>query len=113
MALLGLPLNTSNLIAGIIVLGLCIDYGICMVYARWRGMSRDVFRAVTLSATTTVLGAAALLLARHPAFFSIGVTLVAGVAAGYLAAALLLPALLTLWPRLGPPPAAGRKEETL
>jgi len=111
MALLGLPLNVSNLVAGIIVLGLCIDYGICMVYARARGMSRDVFRAVTLSAATTVLGAAALLLARHPAFFSIGVTLVAGVAAGYLAAALLLPALQTLWPCLGLPPAGEEKAE--
>jgi len=109
MALLGLPLNVSNLVAGIIVLGLCIDYGICMVYARARGMSRDVFRAVTLSAATTVLGAAALLLARHPAFFSIGVTLVSGVAAGYLAAALLLPALQTVWPCLGLPP--GGEEE--
>lgn len=111
MALCGLPLNTSNLIAGIIVLGLCIDYGICMVYAHRRGLRRDVFRAVTLSATTTVLGAAALLLARHPAFFSIGVTLVAGVAAGYLSAWLLLPALQTVWPRLNPPQDDPRKEE--
>ena len=103
MALFGLPLNISNLIAGIIVLGLSIDYGICMVYAHRRGMRREVFRAVTLSALTTVLGAGVLLLARHPAFFSIGVTLVAGVSAGYLYAWLVLPALQTIWPRLNPP----------
>jgi len=103
MALFGLPLNISNLIAGIIVLGLSIDYGVCMVYAHRRGMRREIFRAVTLSALTTVLGAGVLLLARHPAFFSIGVTLVAGVSAGYLYAWLVLPAMQTLWPRLNPP----------
>ncbi len=114
MALAGQPLNISNLIAGIIVLGLCIDYGICMAYAHRRGMRRDVFRAVTLSALTTALGAGVLLLARHPAFLSIGVTLVFGVSAGYLYAWLVLPAMQTLWPRLNPPAddarGAGRKE---
>ena len=102
MSLLGLPLNISNLIAGIILFGLCMDYGICMVYAHKRGMRRDVFRAVTLSAVTAVLGSGVLLLARHPAFFSIGVTLVSGVSAGYLYAWLVLPALQTVWPSLNP-----------
>jgi predicted exporter len=110
MALCGLPLNIANLIAGVMLLGLCIDYGICMVYAHQRGMRRDVFRAVTLSAVTTVLGAAVLLLARHPAFFSIGVTLVSGVSAGYLYAWLVLPALQTVWPRLNPADTAGKGE---
>jgi len=91
------------MIAGIIVLGLCIDYGICTVYAHRRGMRRDMSHAMTLSALTTVLGAAVLLLARHPAFFSIGVMLVSGITAGYIYAWLVLPALQTLWPRLNPP----------
>ncbi len=116
MALLGLPLNISNLIAGIIVFGLCIDYGISMVYAQRHGIRSEVLRAVTLSAATTVLGAAVLLLARHPAFFSIGVTLVAGVAVGYLYAWLALLALQTVWPRGNPPalapPLAGPRQAT-
>jgi len=111
MALLGLPLNISNLIAGIILFGLCMDYGICMVYAHKRGMRRDVFRAVTLSALTAVLGSGVLLLARHPAFFSIGVTLVSGVSAGYLYAWLALPALQTVWPRLNPADVSVDKKE--
>ena len=111
MALAGQSLNISNLIAGIIVLGLCIDYGICMAYAHRRGMRRDVFRAVTLSALTTALGAGVLLLARHPAFMSIGITLVFGVAAGYLYAWLALPALQTVWPRLNPPADDARGDE--
>ena len=103
MALWGLSLNISNLIAGILVFGLCIDYGICMAYAQRRGMRRDMFRAVTLSALTTALGAAVLLIAEHPAFLSIGITLVFGVTAGYLYAWLALPALQILFPRLNPP----------
>ena len=110
MALWGLSLNVSNLIAGILVFGLCIDYGICMAYAQRRGMRRDMFRAVTLSALTTALGAAVLLIADHPAFLSIGVTLVFGVSAGYLYAWLALPALQTLFPRLNPPDADVSKE---
>jgi len=98
MAFLGRSLDVSNLIAGIIVLGLCIDYGICMVFAYRDGMQEDVFQAVTLSAVTTVLGAGVLLLAKHPALFSIGVTLVAGVSAGYLCAWLTLRALYSLVP---------------
>lgn len=103
MALWGLSLNISNLIAGILVFGLCIDYGICMAYAYRRGMRRDMFRAVTLSAATTALGAAVLLIAKHPAFLSIGITLVFGVTAGYLYAWLALPALQILFPSLNPP----------
>lgn len=110
MALWGLSLNVSNLIAGILVFGLCIDYGICTAYAQRRGMRRDMFRAVTLSALTTALGAAVLLIADHPAFLSIGVTLVFGVSAGYLYAWLALPALQTLFPRLNPPDADVSKE---
>ena len=103
MALWGLSLNVSNLVAGILVFGLCIDYGICMAYAQRRGIRRDMFRAVTLSALTTALGAAVLLIADHPAFLSIGITLVFGVSVGYLYAWLVLPALQTLFPRLNPP----------
>jgi predicted exporter len=96
MAFLGRSLDVSNLIAGIIVVGLCIDYGICMVFAYRDGIQADVFQAVTLSAVTTVLGAGVLLLAKHPALFSIGVTLVAGVSAGYLCAWLTLRAVYSL-----------------
>ena len=115
MKLCGLPLNLSNMIAGIIVLGLCIDYGICTVYAHQRHMRDDMELAMTLSALTTVLGAAVLLLARHPAFFSIGVMLVSGITAGYLFAWLVLPAAQTVWPRLNPPltdAGEGEGEET-
>lgn len=96
MVFIGRSLDVSNLIAGIMVLGLCIDYGICMVFAYRDGIQNHVFKAVTLSAVTTILGAGVLLLAKHPALFSIGVTLVAGVSAGYLCAWLTLRAVYSL-----------------
>jgi predicted exporter len=96
MVFIGRSLDVSNLIAGIMVLGLCIDYGICMVFAYRDGIQGHVFQSVTLSAVTTILGAGVLLLAKHPALFSIGVTLVAGVSAGYLCAWLTLRAVYSL-----------------
>ena len=96
MVFFGRSLDVSNLIAGIMVLGLTIDYGICMVFAYRDGIQEEVFQAVTLCAVTTVLGSVVLLLAKHPALFSIGVTLVAGVSAGYLCAWLTLRAVYSL-----------------
>jgi predicted RND superfamily exporter protein len=49
--------------------------------------------AVTFAAATTLMGAGVLLFARHPALHSIGVTLVAGVGCGYLAAIGVVPVL--------------------
>jgi predicted exporter len=96
MVYLGRSLDVSNLIAGIMVLGLCIDYGICMVFAYRDGIQGNSFRALTLSAVTTIMGAGVLLLAKHPALFSIGVTLVAGISAGYLCSLLTLRAIYSL-----------------
>ncbi|MEI7948200.1 MAG: hypothetical protein WCJ02_15975, partial [bacterium] len=96
MVFLGRSLDVSNLIAGIMVLGLTIDYGICMAFAYRDGIQGNSFRALTLSAVTTILGAGVLLLAKHPALFSIGVTLVAGISAGYFCALLTLRAIYSL-----------------
>ena len=93
VSLLGLDLNVTNIIAGIVVVGLCIDYGIFVACACARRLDVGAVTSVSLSAVTTVIGAGALLFARHPALFSIGVTLVAGVFSGYLAAVLVVPSL--------------------
>jgi predicted RND superfamily exporter protein len=52
---------------------------------------------VHLSALTTIVGAGVLLLARHPALFTIGVTLTIGVVCGYFSALLVIPALARIW----------------
>lgn len=93
LPLFGVKMNAPAIIAGMVVVGLCVDYGIFMAYS-----SRYVLRigtrlAVFLSAFTTIIGAGALLFADHPVFFTIGATLVTGVLGGYIASVLVVPAL--------------------
>ena len=89
----GLSVNIPTLISGIVVIGLAIDYGIFMVFGFKRGTLPEVLTAVTLSTLTSLIGAGVLLLTRHPALFSIGVTLVAGLTAGYVTALCAVPFL--------------------
>ncbi len=96
LTLLQVPLNVVSLIAAIVVTGLCIDYGIFYSYACMYRLDADTPVAVALSAGTTLAGAGALLFANHPALFSIGLTLVCGVSAGYLTARLVIPACCRL-----------------
>ncbi len=93
MSLFGISLNIANLIAGIVAMGLCIDYGIFMTYRYEHDLKRSAVLAVTISAVTTLIGAGVLLFARHPALFSIGLTLVIGVLAGYVSSVVVIPAL--------------------
>jgi predicted exporter len=93
MGLLQIDMNVVNLIAAVVVIGLCIDYGIYYTHAYAHGLHVGTTEAVALSAGATLLDACALLFARHPALFSIGLTLVSGVLTGYLTALLAVPAL--------------------
>lgn len=90
---LGLSMNAPSVISAMVVVGLCIDYGIFMVHARHYRLEAGTQMAVTLSAVTTLIGTGVLLFARHPIFFSIGVTMVTGVLAGYIASMLVVPSL--------------------
>ncbi|MFW6044366.1 MAG: MMPL family transporter [Planctomycetota bacterium] len=98
MTLAGLPLDIANMIAGIVVVGLCIDYGIFMVHgcASAPRALVSIRRAITLSTATTLMGAGVLVFASHPALFSIGITLVVGVTAGFLTAILAVPGICAL-----------------
>ncbi len=91
----GLSVNIPTLISGIVVIGLSIDYGIFMVFGCKRGTLPEVCTAVTLSTLTTLIGAGVLVLTRHPALFSIGVTMVAGLTAGYATALCAVPFLFS------------------
>lgn len=96
LAIIGLPLNVSSLISGVVVFGLCIDFGIHVLHACQHHAGKATRAAITLAATTTLLGAGVLLFARHPALFSVGVTLVSGVGVGYVAAMWVVPAFHAL-----------------
>lgn len=97
MALLNRPLNMANLISGIVVFGLSIDFGMHILHACRHPQGRQARTAVTFAMLTTIMGAAALLFAHHPAMHAIGLTLVIGVGLGYIAAMWLIPALYAVW----------------
>ena len=93
MGLLGVEFNIFNIAATILVIGICVDYGIFMV-CRLAGESDPAAtRAVLVSGLTTLAGLGALALARHPSMHSIGLTVLLGVGAGIPAALLVIPAL--------------------
>lgn len=94
--LLGRSLNVMNLLAGIIVVGLCIDYGIFYVHAHVHALKLGTRTAISLSAGTTLIGVGALMFARHPALFAVGLTLMCGISAGYVTSMLVVPALCRL-----------------
>jgi hypothetical protein len=92
LAALGMSLNAASMIAALLVVGLCIDYGIFMVYHQRRRGSSCLRAAVGLSAATTLVGAGSLVFAVHPVMRSIGVAATSGVASGYLGAVAVIPA---------------------
>jgi predicted exporter len=98
MAALHRSLNVANLISGVVVFGLCIDFGVHILHAWRHKESRTTRLAVTFAAATTLMGAGVLLFARHPALHSIGLTLFVGVGVGYVAAMWAVPALCGLLP---------------
>jgi predicted exporter len=93
MGLAGQTLNVANLISGIVVFGLSIDFGMHILHACRHPQGRHARVGVTFAAITTVMGAAVLLLAHHPALYSIGLTLTLGVGFGYMAAMWIVPVL--------------------
>jgi predicted RND superfamily exporter protein len=97
MAASGRQLNMANVFAGIVVFGLSLDYGFIMMHSYRHRLSEGTKTSVHVSALTTVIGTAALLLAWHPVLFSMGLTLTIGILAGYVTAMWVVPALYALW----------------
>lgn len=98
LATTSLTLNLASIIAVIAVIGLCVDHGAFVVHA-WSRSDATLLNgmaSVHLAAWTTLIGAGSLLFARHPALFSVGVTLFTGGLVGYLTAMLVLPGLCHL-----------------
>jgi predicted exporter/2-polyprenyl-3-methyl-5-hydroxy-6-metoxy-1,4-benzoquinol methylase len=100
LGLLGLPIDISNFIFVIFVVGVGGDYSLFLVSAELeplRGYPRRTAStggAVTVSALTTLLGMGCLVLARHPALFSVGLTALLGISFSLLATLILVPACM-------------------
>ncbi|MBN2644654.1 MAG: MMPL family transporter [Desulfuromonadaceae bacterium] len=97
MGWLGWPVNLFNVIASVLVVGLGVDYGIFML-SRCDGVVEDATgrgmeRAVLVSALTTVAGFGSLVLARHPALHSIGLSVLLGIGMAGGTALWILPLL--------------------
>jgi predicted exporter len=67
-----------------------------MIYRVTEGHDRSTDLAVLLGGLTTVAGIGMLVLARHPALHSIGITLLLGLAGAIPSALLVIPALFHL-----------------
>ncbi len=93
MGMLGIEFNIFNIAATILVIGLCVDYGIFMVCRLTEGSNHAAGRAVLVSGLTTLAGLGSLALAKHPSMHSIGITVLLGIGAGISAALLVIPAL--------------------
>ena len=89
----GQPLTAPSLVALMIGVGLSIDYSVFLLYSLQHKIDTGTAKAITISAATTLIGALSLLVAKHPALFSIGLALSTGLGAGWLSAQLIVPAL--------------------
>jgi predicted exporter len=93
MGMLGMEFNLFNIVATILIIGLCVDYGIYIVCKITDGLDHAAERAVLASGMTTLAGFGSLVLARHPAMHSVGVTVLLGIGFGIASALLVIPAL--------------------
>jgi len=93
MGALGMRINLFNIIATVLIIGLCVDYGIFMVSHAGDEADPATSRAVLVSGLTTIAGFGVLALARHPALQSLGLTVLLGFGAAVPAALFVIPAL--------------------
>ncbi|HVS72089.1 MAG TPA: C45 family autoproteolytic acyltransferase/hydrolase [Phycisphaerae bacterium] len=88
--LMGGGLNLLSLVPLLFTLGVAVDYGVYAAAGARGDFSEEEAgrkrRATALCAMTTIVGSGALVLAGHPALRWLGLTLVAGIAGGYLTA---------------------------
>ena len=90
---LGIAFNLFNVVAAILIIGLGVDYGIFMVTKLTQSLDDATERAVFVSGLTTIAGFGALILARHPALHSIGLSVLIGIGAAIPAALVVIPAM--------------------
>jgi predicted exporter len=93
MGFFGMRFNLFNIVATILVIGLGVDYGIFMVCRLTEAYDHLTERAVLISGLTTLSAFGALVLARHPALHSIGVTVLFGIGAAIPSALFVIPAI--------------------
>jgi hopanoid biosynthesis associated RND transporter like protein HpnN len=103
----GLAWNPANVVALPLLLGIGLDNGVHVLHDYWHRpdrkqpwqLKRSVARGIVVAGLTTLIGFAALALARHRGMASLGLVMSVGVAWCLLAAVIVLPALLQASPK--------------
>jgi predicted exporter/SAM-dependent methyltransferase len=97
LGLCGVPIDLSNFIFVVFVIGVGGDYSLFLLMAEleplrgYASRTASMGGAVTLCALTTLFGVGVLALAHHPALFSIGITALLGISLSLLATLFLVP----------------------
>jgi predicted exporter/SAM-dependent methyltransferase len=97
LGLCGLPIDAANFVFVIFVVGVGGDYSLFLVLGELDPLRGHPERraatgaAVTMCALTALFGAGVLVLARHPALFSVGLTALLGISFSLLATLFLVP----------------------
>ena len=95
LVLLGQGMSIVSVVAAILVLALGSDYGVFAAYA-WDGHEPVLgqgMSSVLLSFLATLAGTGAMLLAKHPALWLVGVSLTSGLVTAYLTAVIMIPGI--------------------
>jgi 1-acyl-sn-glycerol-3-phosphate acyltransferase len=114
MGWLGLPVDIMNSVFVIFIIGVGEDYSVFLVTSKldeWRGRPARLAAtsaSVVISALTTIFGFAVLAFARHPVLFSLGTTVLIGMAFAFAATLVLTPLLMDLLLFADPPRGAPR-----
>ena len=97
LGLCGLPIDVANFVFVIFIVGVGGDYSLFMVLSELEPVRGRPERtastggAVTMCAMTSLLGAGVLVLAHHPALFSVGLTALLGISFTLLVTLFLVP----------------------
>ncbi len=89
-------INILNILMGIMIIGLSVDYGIFIVSSFEKEISKSTKIAVTMCALSTLIGFGALALAKHPALKALGTTVLVGILAAWPTAIWITPSILSL-----------------
>ena len=114
MGLLGLPIDMMNCVFVIFVIGIGEDYGVFLATSKldeWRGHPQRICAtsaSVMISALTTIFGFAVLIFAKHPVLFSMGTTVLLGMACAFAATLVITPLCMDLLLFKSPPRGAPR-----
>jgi len=114
MGLLGLPIDMMNCVFVIFVIGIGEDYSVFLATSKldeWRGHPQRICAtsaSVMISALTTIFGFAVLIFARHPVLFSMGTTVLLGMACAFAATLVITPLCMDLLLFKNPPRGAPR-----